>query len=108
MSRSALNRPVNAANDNGVFSPGRSPARADIVRLGAQVAGPISVRYLTERVYIIERQGTQEQRASCLEALRACGYRPDSIARSRRKRMPPSLLESEMTKRTRPCPEVSA
>ena len=61
----ALTRPVDAANDNGVFSPRRPLARADIVRLVAQIAGPISVRYLTERVYIIERQGAQSS-ATCL------------------------------------------
>jgi hypothetical protein len=37
-----------------------------------------------------------------------CAYSPDSIARRSRKRMEPLLLRSEITKRTRPCPEVSA
>jgi hypothetical protein len=36
------------------------------------------------------------------------GYSPDSMARSSRKRIPPLLLPSEITKRTRPCLEVSA
>jgi hypothetical protein len=36
------------------------------------------------------------------------GYSPDSIARSSRKRISPSLLVSEITKRTRPWLEVSA
>jgi hypothetical protein len=35
------------------------------------------------------------------------GYSPDSMARSSRKRLPPLLLASEITKRTRPCLEVS-
>jgi hypothetical protein len=36
------------------------------------------------------------------------GYKSDSIARSSRKRISPSLLASEITKRTRPWLEVSA
>jgi hypothetical protein len=39
---------------------------------------------------------------------RNCGYSPDSIVRRRRKRILSSLLVSEITKRTRPWPEVSA
>ena len=39
---------------------------------------------------------------------RNCGYSPDSIVRSSRKRISSSLLVSEITKRTRPWPEVSA
>ena len=39
---------------------------------------------------------------------RNSGYSPDSIARSSRKRISPSLLVSEITKRTRPWLEVSA
>jgi hypothetical protein len=37
-----------------------------------------------------------------------CGYSPDAIARSSRKRMSPSLPMTEITKRTRPWLEVSA
>ena len=37
-----------------------------------------------------------------------CRWSPDSIARSSRKRISPSLLVSEITKRTRPWLEVSA
>src|SRR5437764_10329692 len=39
---------------------------------------------------------------------RASGYSPDWMALSSRKRIAPSLLPSEITKRTRPCLEVSA
>src|ERR1700719_4462266 len=39
---------------------------------------------------------------------RYSGYSPDTIARSSRKRISPSLLVSEITNRTRPWLEVSA
>ena len=39
---------------------------------------------------------------------RACGYSSDRMALSSRKRIAPSLLVSAITKRTRPCLEVSA
>ncbi len=39
---------------------------------------------------------------------RACGYSSDRMALSSRKRIAPSLLVSAITKRTRPCFEVSA
>ena len=38
----------------------------------------------------------------------ASGYSPDWMALSSRKRIAPSLLLSEITKRMRPCLEVSA
>ena len=62
LSRASIGPTV--ANDNGVFAPRRVRVSGGIVKIASQFAGRVSVRYVTDRVFIILRDHAGQQYAT--------------------------------------------
>ena len=64
MSLSRASTGPTVANDNGVFAPTRVRAAGGIVKIAAQLAGRVSVRFVTDRVFIILGDHAGQQHAA--------------------------------------------